>query len=70
MSEDSVDRVEPKGMGYEKISKDGEITVEEGEVRLRRVSGEDLIIEGSVTVSAGDEIYWMADCVYTRRLSA
>lgn len=57
-------------MGYEKIEKDGEVSVEKGEVRLRRVNGEDLALKNAVKVAAGDQIYWIADCIYTRQHSA
>jgi hypothetical protein len=70
MPEESTARVQREGMGYEKIEKDGEVSVEKGEVRLRRVNGEDLALKNAVKVAAGDQIYWIADCIYTRQHSA
>lgn len=65
MSEDSK-RYEKLGLGYEEIEKDGQVSVEKGVVRLRRVTGEDTVVKGTAHVSSGDQIYWTADCTYTR----
>ena len=60
-------RHERKGMGYEQVKQDSQVTVEQGVVGLRRVNGEDITIQGTTKVYKGDEIYWTADCTYTQR---
>ncbi|KAJ8108012.1 hypothetical protein OPT61_g8468 [Boeremia exigua] len=67
MPEESAKRYEKEGLGYEKIEEDGQVTVEKGEVRVRRVNGEDISVEGTVKVYTGDTIYWGLACHFSRQ---
>ncbi|KAF2625010.1 hypothetical protein BU25DRAFT_413169 [Macroventuria anomochaeta] len=66
MPEGKFERHKRKGLGYNKVKQDGQVTVEDGVVMLRR-GKEDTTIESSVEVKDGDTIYWTADCTYTQR---
>ena len=56
---------EHTGLGAEIVEKDGDVSVQKGEVMIRRVTGEAIKVSGKVNVYIGDKLFWIADCAYT-----
>ena len=62
---DEAERREHTGLGAEIVKKDSDVSVQKGEVMIRRVTGEAIKVSGKVNVYAGDKLFWIADCAYT-----
>lgn len=58
-------RYERSGPGHLTITEDGEVSVEKGDLRIERKTGEDIKVEGKEVVNIGDHLYWTRDCAFT-----
>jgi hypothetical protein len=62
---DEAEKREHTGLGAETVERDGDVSVQKGEVMIRRVTGEAIKVSGKVNVYTGDKLFWIADCAYT-----
>lgn len=55
---------EKTGLGYEIVKRDGEVSVEKGELMIRRTNGQQIVVNGKEQIYTGDELGWVAGCTF------